>query len=122
MYRQSHTYSLTVSSLSPSLPPSHPQIYQCFWMPNNAWDVFLIIGLGFSEWRMGVLGLVGTITGALGAWFYRSCLLHANWRKVFGWSLVLMTCLDLLLLLLVFRVNLKVRREGRRETEKNMVL
>jgi hypothetical protein len=61
---------------------------------------------------MGVLGLVGTITGAVGAWYYRSCLLHANWRKVFGWSLVLMTFLDLLLLLLVFRVNLKVRREG----------
>ena len=53
---------------------------------------------------------------------YCFCFLHANRRKVFGWFLVLMTCLDLPLLLLVFRVNLKVRRESRRETERNMVL
>ena len=90
------------------LPMAFVAIYQSFWLPMDAWDVFLIKGLGFNEWRMGVLGLVGTIAGAGGAWFYRSYLLHTNWRAVFGWSLVLMAAMDMINLLLVFRINVKV--------------
>ncbi|TFJ83010.1 hypothetical protein NSK_005698 [Nannochloropsis salina CCMP1776] len=82
-------------------------IYQIVHLPNSPWDLFLIKGLGFSEWRMGLLGLVGTVMTALGAWFYRSCLMHVSWRKVLGVALVLMTGLDLVLLLTVFRINVK---------------
>ena len=33
------------------------------WCPNSAWDLFLIKGLGFSEWKLGMLALAGMVLG-----------------------------------------------------------
>lgn len=44
----------------------HDQTTQTVWCPNSAWDLFLIKGLGFSEWKLGMLALTGMALGALG--------------------------------------------------------
>ena len=44
------------------------QLFQAFWIPNSAWPLFLIRGLNFSEWQIGLLGLLGAVLGAVGAW------------------------------------------------------
>lgn len=95
-------------SLSLSRTKTHlSQVYKIFWLPNSAWDLFLIKGLDFSEWKMGILGLTFNIVGALGAYIYQNVLLRLSWRVVFGWSLVIMACMDLSQLLLLFGVTAK---------------
>ena len=47
----------------PPLPPPppnnhHTQIFQAFWIPNSAWPLSLPRGLNFSEWQIGLLGLL----------------------------------------------------------------
>lgn len=89
------------------LPMMFVAVYKIFWLPNSAWDLFLIKGLDFSEWKMGILGLTFNIVGALGAYIYQNVLLRLSWRVVFGWSLVIMACMDLSQLLLLFGVTAK---------------
>lgn len=57
----------------PFLPFDHLQIFQIFWVPNSAWSVFLIEGLNFSEWHIGLMGLLGSVLGTGGRQEWRVC-------------------------------------------------
>ncbi|EWM27841.1 folate biopterin transporter [Nannochloropsis gaditana] len=48
-------------------------IFQIFWVPNSAWSVFLIEGLNFSEWHIGLMGLLGSVLGTGGRQEWREC-------------------------------------------------
>ena len=49
---------------------------QTVWCPNSAWDLFLIKGLNFSEWKLGMLALVGMALGACVLYIY-TCVCSA---------------------------------------------
>ncbi|GAB5036228.1 folate biopterin transporter [Nannochloropsis oceanica] len=80
-------------------------IFQVFWVPNSVWTIFLVEGLHFTEWNIGLMGLLGSILGACGASMYRLCFMHVSWRKIFVFTSLIMAGMNCLTLLLVFRVN-----------------
>ncbi len=50
--------------LNPHPTYIHTNDTQTVWCPNSAWDLFLVKGLGFGEWKLGMLALAGMVLGA----------------------------------------------------------
>jgi len=61
---------------------------QLFQAPNGAWNNFLIEGLGFKTWMMGVISVSGTVTLWMGMLLYRVYLHKFGWRLAFFLSAV----------------------------------
>lgn len=58
-------------------------IFSAMQIPNSAWTNFLVIGLKFSTFELGVTNISGSIFGFLGLVLYKQCLFHSGWRLVY---------------------------------------
>jgi hypothetical protein len=87
-------------------------------LTNVAWMDFLVQGLYFSTWEMGLASIIGTIVAILGMWTYKSLLFDSDWKMIYlGCTIVTTFSTVASQLLLVFGLNFKV---GMPETGVNM--
>lgn len=86
-------------------PMAFVAIYNMLMIPNAAWSNFLILGLKFTPWMLGIMYMVATVFSWLGITFYRAFLMQRSWRLVYIVSTTLSMTFSILQLCLVFRLN-----------------
>lgn len=89
-------------------PMLYIYFYNVMQIPNAAWNSFLLKGLNFTPFEMGILSLVGNIMTFGGFTIYNKFLFKASWRYIYVVTTVLGLVFSCLQLVLVYRVNLKV--------------
>lgn len=77
-------------------------IYNVLLVTNPAWNSFLVAGLNFSNFDVGLLTLAGAVLSYVALVVYKRYLFDVSWRKVYLFSSgvgLLFACLQLLLVL-----------------------
>ena len=77
-------------------------------VPVPPWDSFLVQGLQFESWELGLLRLVGSICGLIGVYVYKHRLQLEGWRLVFACGWLIGVLLGAMQLVLVSRVNVSL--------------
>lgn len=77
-------------------------------LTNPAWMNFLVEGLNFAAWQIGVVGIAGSIMAWFGIMTYKKFFFASNWRVVYFWCTTLASLIALGQLILVFGVNRKI--------------
>lgn len=77
----------------------------CIGISNPAWDNFLLLGLGFTNWKMGIITIVGSIFAWFGVQLYRCFLCNYSWRMIYVVTTLLVVSFSVLQILLIFQVN-----------------
>ena len=86
-------------------PMTFVYIYNALQLTNAAWMNFLLEGLGFMAWQIGIVSIAGSIFSWLGILTYEKFFFAANWRIVYFWCTTLATIIALGQLVLVFGWN-----------------
>jgi len=102
---QLHTLFLTVQLKAVWQPMTFVYIYNAMQLTNPAWMNFLVDGLEFKGWMIGVVGVVGSFMAWLGILAYEKYFFSASWRVVFFWCTTLAAIISLGQILLVFGIN-----------------
>ena len=89
-------------------PMTFVYIYNALQWTNASWMNFLVDGLQFKAWMIGIVGVFGSIMAWVGILVYEKYFFASNWRIVFFWCTTLATIISLGQILLVFRVNKKL--------------
>ena len=87
-------------------------IYNLLFLSNPAWNSFLVYGLGFTNFYLGLLTIVGSVISYFALVFYRYFLFDTPWRKIYlftGFIGFVFSCLQLIL---VFQINEKIGLGG----------
>ena len=93
-------------------PCSFIYIYNLLFLSNPAWNSYLVYGLGFTNFYLGLLTIVGSVISYLALVFYRYFLFDTPWRKIYlftGFIGFVFSCLQLIL---VFQLNEKIGMGG----------
>ena len=83
-------------------PCSFIYIYNVLLVTNPAWNSFLVAGLNFSNFDVGLLTLAGAVLSYVALVMYKRYLFDVSWRKVYIFSSavgLLFACLQLVLVL-----------------------
>mmetsp|Transcript_11523 Transcript_11523/g.14959 ORF Transcript_11523/g.14959 Transcript_11523/m.14959 type:complete len:517 (-) Transcript_11523:204-1754(-) len=86
-------------------PMTFIYLYNVLQLPNAAWSSFLIDGLKFSDFSLGVLSTSGSIFSWIGLVVYKKYFFNSSWRAVYIWTTFLNGIMSISQLLLIFRVN-----------------
>lgn len=87
------------------LPCSYIFLYNCLYLTNPAWNSFLVDGLGFSNFYLGILEIAGAILSYIGIVIYSKYCFHTSWRLVYVGTTIVSALFSGLQLLLVFGLN-----------------
>jgi len=79
--------------------------YNALQIPNAAWNSFLLKGLNFTSFELGMLGVIAAVMSFLALLVYRSFFFHMNFRVIYVICTVLNVLFSGLQLLLIYRVN-----------------
>lgn len=107
-YKQCEELFKTVQLKSVWQPMSFVFIYNALQLTNAAWMNFLVEGLDFSAWMIGLVSVVGSIMAWFGIMTYKKFFFASNWRVVYFWCTTLASLIALGQLVLVFGLNHKV--------------
>ncbi|CAM9195436.1 unnamed protein product [Chrysoparadoxa australica] len=99
----------TLSLKAVYIPMAVVFTYNAFQIPNGAWRSFMIDGLGFSNFALGLIGLMGTLFSSAGLVVYRTFFFKSSWRGIYFWTTLVVVVFSVLQLLLIFRINLLLR-------------
>jgi hypothetical protein len=80
-------------------------IFSAMQIPNSTWTNFLVIGLNFSTFELGVTTVSGTLFGFVGLVVYKQCLFHSGWRIIYKYCASLNFLFSLMQICLVLRWN-----------------
>lgn len=58
-------------------------IYNAFQVSNAAWSNFLILGLGFGAWQIGVLTIIASFASWAGIVVYKKYFFESSWRNIY---------------------------------------
>jgi MFS family permease len=83
-------------------------IYNMFFVTNPAWNSFLVDGLNFSEFELGMLTLTGTILSFAGIVVYKKYLFNVSWRFIYLFTSCVAFIFSGLQLMLVLGGNDKI--------------
>ena len=89
-------------------PMTFVYVYNALQLTNAAWMNFLVEGLDFSAWQIGLVGVVGSVMAWFGIMTYEKFFFGANWRMVYFWCTTLASCIALGQIILVFGINRKI--------------
>jgi hypothetical protein len=106
-YKQCQELFQTVQLRSVWQPMTFVYIYNAFQLTNAAWMNFLVEGLDFSAWMIGLVSVVGSIMAWFGIMTYKKFFFASNWRVVYFWCTSLASAIALGQLILVFGLNKK---------------
>lgn len=90
------------------MPNGFIYLYNCCYFTNPAWNSFLVEGLGFSNFDIGVLAIAGTVLSYVGIVVYKKFMFQSSWRWVYVWTTIISAIFSGLQLILVFRLNTKI--------------
>lgn len=80
-------------------------LYNMMQVPNAAWMNFLVKGLKFSEFDLGLLSISSAIMTMVGLSMYKIWCFHTSFRSIYVITTVLGSFFSLLQLVLVYRWN-----------------
>lgn len=86
-------------------PMTFVYIYNALQLTNAAWMNFLVEGLDFSAWQIGLVSVVGSVMAWFGIMTYEKFFFASNWRVVYFWCTTLASAIALGQLILVFGIN-----------------
>jgi len=89
-------------------PMTFVYVYNALQLTNPAWMNFLVEGLDFAAWEIGLVGVVGSVMAWFGIMVYKEFFFASNWRIVFFWCTTLASLIALCQLILVFGLNKEV--------------
>jgi len=69
---------------------------------------FNLTGLHFTDWKLGVIGIVSSVFSYLGIATYRYCLFKTSWRNIYIFTTLLILVFSILQLCLIFRLNQRI--------------
>mmetsp|Transcript_18111 Transcript_18111/g.41245 ORF Transcript_18111/g.41245 Transcript_18111/m.41245 type:complete len:496 (+) Transcript_18111:1074-2561(+) len=88
-------------------PMTFVYIYNAMQLANAAWMNFLVEGLKFSAWMIGIVGIVGSIMAWFGIMTYEKYFFGSNWRIVYLWCTTIAAIIAIAQIILVFGLNRK---------------
>ena len=88
-------------------PMTFVYVYNALQLTNAAWMNFLVEGLGFTAWMIGLVSIAGSIMSWLGIMTYKKFFFGSNWRTVYFWCTTLASAIAIAQTLLVFGINRK---------------
>eukprot|EP00903_Cladosiphon_okamuranus_P015035 g13911.t1 len=80
--------------------------YNLLQVPNAAWRSFLVQGLGFKPYKLGILAVISSMMASLGLMAYKRWFFHSSWRKLYVWTTLTVSFFSTFQILLILRVNL----------------
>lgn len=80
-------------------------LYNMMQVPNASWTNFLVKGLKFSEFDLGLLSLSSAVMTMVGLSMYKVWCFHTSFRSIYVITTVLGSVFSLLQLVLVYRWN-----------------
>lgn len=95
----------TVQLRSVWQPMTFVYIYNALQLTNAAWMNFLVEGLDFQAWMIGIVSIVGSVMAWFGIMTYERFFFASNWRIVYFWCTTLAAIIALGQLILVFGFN-----------------
>ena len=81
-------------------------LYSCFQIPNMAMKNFLVKGLKFSDFYLGLIGIASATFGWLGLIVYKEYFFNTSWRKIYIGTTLIGLIFSLLQLVLILRYNI----------------
>jgi len=90
------------------MPCSFIYIYNVFFLTNPAWNSFLINGLSFTEFEIGMLTLFATVLSYFALVVYRKFLFNTSWRVIYIGATLVAFLFTGLQFILVFGWNKKI--------------
>lgn len=87
------------------VPITFIYIYGIFQIPNAAWTNFLILGLGFSDFEIGMLTVASAVLFWLGMVAYKMLFFDTSWRYIYIYTTILVAIFSLLQIILILRLN-----------------
>lgn len=87
-------------------------IYNVLYLTNPAWNSFLVEGLNFSNFDLGILTIGGAVLSYLGIVVYTKYLFNSSWRWVYVWTTVISAIFSCLQLILVLGWNKRIGMSG----------
>ncbi|CAM9881879.1 unnamed protein product [Discosporangium mesarthrocarpum] len=82
-------------------------LYNVLQVPNAAWRSFLVEGLGFTSYELGLLSICGSLFASAGLLAYKRWFFNTSWRQIYFWATLLVSVFSVLQILLILRVNIK---------------
>jgi len=76
-------------------------IYNVFQISNAAWGNFLVLGLGFGSWELGVITIIASFASWAGIVVYKRFFFTSSWRGIYLVTTALSTFFSLLQLCLI---------------------
>jgi hypothetical protein len=86
-------------------PMTFVYVYNALQLTNAAWMNFLVEGLDFHAWQIGIVSIVGSLMAWFGIMTYKKFFFASNWRVVYFWCTTLAAVIALGQLILVFGYN-----------------
>ncbi len=89
-------------------PMTFVYVYNALQLTNAAWMNFLVEGLSFTAWQIGIVSIFGSVMAWFGIMTYKRFFFASNWRIVYFWCTTLASIIALGQLILVFGLNRSV--------------
>ena len=74
-------------------------------IPNSAWTNFLLVGLHFSDFELGLISIGSAVFMWVGMVVWKIFFFHTSWRRIFIYTTIVSFGFSILQVLLVLRVN-----------------
>lgn len=87
-------------------------LYNILYLTNPAWNSFLVEGLDFSNFDLGILTIGGAVLSYFGIVVYTKYLFNSSWRWVYVWTTVISAIFSCLQLILVLGWNKSIGMSG----------
>jgi hypothetical protein len=82
-------------------PMSFIYAYSVLQVLNPAWTNFLVVGLGFGNFDLGVITIASAVFSWCALYVYKECFFGTNWQAIYYFTTALNFVLSILQLLLV---------------------
>lgn len=79
--------------------------YGVFQIPNSAWTNFLVIGLGFTDFDLGILTICSASIFWLGMILFRALFFETSWRNIYIGTTLISALFSVGQVLLILRIN-----------------
>lgn len=106
--KHAHDISMLVQNRAVWQPMSFVFIYNMMQIPNAAWTNFVVVGLGFSNFQLGMVSVGGAVFTWVGSCVYKQYYLQSNWQRVYLTTTIVVTIFSFLQVILITGLNRKM--------------
>jgi len=77
-------------------------------IPNSAWNNFLLVGLKFTDFQIGLISVCSCLFMWAGMVVFKVFFFRTPWRRIFVYTTAISVCFSILQVLLILRINTKL--------------